>query len=185
MVPVWIDVLRRAYPALARRYNAVVGGSQIFYVTLGLALPSKDIDIFIEEFNPLLVSRILAEALGLSEERFEFFRRGDNAILHFFVPVERGVVAIEVMSRTHLGKISETALFREVVPVSRDGVDYWTLTLEAYAVLQATRPDGPREVDVARFKLVKDKVDWGRAREIAEALRVKDKFEAFYRSCTT
>ncbi|MGC8974091.1 MAG: hypothetical protein ACP5KY_07805 [Thermoproteus sp.] len=71
MRPIWIDVLRRIYPEVARRYNAVVGGSQIFYVNLGLALPSKDIDLFVEEFNPLELSRRLAEALGLAEERFE------------------------------------------------------------------------------------------------------------------
>lgn len=94
-------------------------------VTLGPALPS--IDIFIEEFNPLLLNI----GRGLSEE-FEFFRRGDNAILHFFVLVERGVVAIEVVSRTRLGEISEAALFR--APDGLDGVGYWTLALEAYAV---------------------------------------------------
>jgi hypothetical protein len=42
--------------------------------------------------------------LGLLEGRFEFFRRGDNQIFHFFAKVERGVVAVEVMSRTQ-GKI--------------------------------------------------------------------------------
>jgi hypothetical protein len=73
-------------------------------VYLGLALPSKDVDLFIEEFNPLELSRLIAEALGLLEERFEFFRRGDNQIFHFFAKVERGVVAVEVMSRTQ-GKI--------------------------------------------------------------------------------
>ena len=94
--------------------------------------------------------------------------------------MERGVVAIEVVSRTRLGKISGTALFR--APDGLDGVDYWTLTLEAYAVSQATRPDGPR--DVARFN-GQGQGGLGRAREIAEALGIKDKFEAFYRSCTT
>ncbi|AET33120.1 hypothetical protein P186_1706 [Pyrobaculum ferrireducens] len=42
-----MEVLKKIYPALARHYNAVVRGSQVFYITLGLALPSKDIDIFI------------------------------------------------------------------------------------------------------------------------------------------
>ncbi|MGB9704159.1 MAG: hypothetical protein ACPL3C_01825, partial [Pyrobaculum sp.] len=100
---------------------------------------------------------------------------------HFFAPVEAGVVSIGVTSRTHLGRISETPLFNEVVLVKRDCVEYWTLSLEAYAVLQATRPDGPRDVDVARFRLVRDRVDWERARRIASGLGVRDKFEAFYR----
>jgi hypothetical protein len=107
--------------------------------------------LFIEEFNPLELSRLIAEALGLLEERFEFFRRGDNQIFHFFAKVERGVVAVEVMSRTHLGKISETPLFEEVRHVEREGVFYWTLSLEAYAVLQATRPDGPSRLSPLRF----------------------------------
>ncbi|MGB9705318.1 MAG: hypothetical protein ACPL3C_07700, partial [Pyrobaculum sp.] len=77
MVPIWVEVLKKIYPALAKYYNAVVGGSQVFYITLGLALPSKDIDIFIEEFNPVFLSRVIAEALGLGEERYEVFRRGD------------------------------------------------------------------------------------------------------------
>ena len=98
------------------------------------------------------------------------FRKGDNVVFHFFVPVEVGVVSVEVMSRTHLGKISETPLFNEVVLVKRDCVENWTLSLEAYAVLQATRPDGPRDVDVARFRLVKDRVDWERARRVASEL---------------
>ena len=69
-----------------------------FFVTLGLAFPSKDIDIFIEAFNPMFLSRIIAEALGLGEERYEVFRKGDNVVFHFFVPVEVGVVSVEVMS---------------------------------------------------------------------------------------
>jgi len=52
--------------------------------------------------------------------------------------------------------------------VKRGCVEYWTLSLETYAVLQATRPDGPRDVDVAR--LVKDRVDWERARRVASEL---------------
>jgi hypothetical protein len=99
----WAEILKRVYPALSARYN-VVGGFQVFYVNLGLALPLKDVDLFIEEFNPLELSRLVAEALELLEERFEFFRRGDNQIFHFFAKVERGVVAVEVMSRTQ-GKI--------------------------------------------------------------------------------
>ena len=171
--------MKRVYPALSSRYNVVVGRSQVFYVNLGLALPSKDVGLFIEEFNPLELSRLIAEALGLSEERFEFFTKGDNQIFHFFARAERGVVAVEVMSRTHLGKISETPLFEEVRHVEREGVFYWTLSLEAYAVLQATRPDGPRDVDVARFVLVFDKVDWRRAEWLAERLGVGNRFNMF------
>jgi len=53
--------------------------------------------------NPLELSRLIAEALGLLEGRFEFFR-GDDQIFHFFAKVERGIVAVEVVSRTQ-GKI--------------------------------------------------------------------------------
>jgi hypothetical protein len=33
VVPVWVEVLKKVYPALARHHNAVVGGSQVFYLT--------------------------------------------------------------------------------------------------------------------------------------------------------
>jgi len=62
--------------------------------------------------------------------------------------VERGVVAV---SRTHLGKISETPLFEEVRHVKREGVFYWTLSLEAYTAQQAARPDGPSRLSPLRF----------------------------------
>ena len=52
------------------------------------------------------------------------------------------------------------------------------MSLEAYAVLQATRPDGPRDVDLARFVLVFDEVDWGRAGRLAERLGVGNRFKA-------
>ncbi|MDT7874838.1 MAG: hypothetical protein RQ859_05560 [Pyrobaculum sp.] len=103
--------------------------------------------------NPLELPRLIAEALGLLEERFEFFRLGDSQIFHFFAKVERGAVAVEVMSRTHLGKISETPLFEGVRHVEREGVFYWTPSLEVYAVLQAARPDGPSRLSPLRFSV--------------------------------
>lgn len=106
-------------------------------------------------------------------------RKGDNLIFHFFAAVGPSVVAIKVMLKTHLGRITQTPLFREVVGLEREGVFYWTLSLEAYAVLQATRPDGPRAVDVARFQIIADKVDWDRAEVLAEELGVLNKFKQF------
>jgi hypothetical protein len=64
--------------------------------------------------------------------------------------VERGVVAV---SRTYLGKISETPLFEGVRHVEREGVFYWTPSLEVYAVLQAARPDGPSRLSPLRFSV--------------------------------
>jgi len=57
------------------------------------------------------------------------------------------------VSRTHLGKISETPLFEEVKHVEREGVFYWMLSLEAFAVLQAARPDGPSRLSPLRFSV--------------------------------
>ena len=39
--------------------------------------------------------------------------------------------------------------FNEAVLAKRNCVEYWTLSLEAHAALQDTRPDGPRDVDAA------------------------------------
>jgi len=55
----------------------------------------------------------------------------------------------------------ETPLCEEVRHVEREDVFYWTLSLEASAVMQSTRPEGPRDVDLARFVLVFDEVDLG------------------------
>lgn len=136
-------------------------------------------DLFIEDFNPLALASEIKNSLGLEEERFEVYRKGDNLIFHFFATVGPSVVAIEVVSKTHLGRITQPPLFREVVGLEREGIFYWTLSLEAYAVLQATRPDGPRSVDVARFQLVADKVDWEKAEVMAEELGVLSKFKQF------
>ena len=73
--------------------------------------------------KPLKLPRLIAEVLGLLEGRFKFFRWGDQ-IFHFFAKVEKRVVAVEVMPRTQLGKISETPLFEELRHVEREGVFY-------------------------------------------------------------
>jgi hypothetical protein len=54
------------------------------------------------------------------------------------------------VSRTQ-GKISETPLFEEVRHVEREGVFYWMLPLETYAVLQDAKPDGPSRLSPLRF----------------------------------
>ena len=70
-----------------------------------------------------------------------------NQIFHFFAKVERGIVAA---FRTQ-GKISETPLSEEIRHAEREDVFYWMLPLEAYAVMQVARPDGPSRLSPLRF----------------------------------
>ncbi len=158
----------------------IVGGSQIFYLVAGRAFESKDIDLFIEDYNPLEVSRIIAETLGLEEERFELFKRGDNIVTHIFIPLPgRHILSIEIMSRTHLGKISGSPLFDEVIVVERDGNRYWALSLEAYAVLTASRPEGWSVIDIERFKDMGENINWDRAESLSRSLSMQDRFRRF------
>ena len=45
---------------------------------------------------------------------------------------------------------------------------YRTLSLEAYAVIQANRREGIRELDVLRFRQIRDKVDWEKVLRLGE-----------------
>jgi hypothetical protein len=177
---IWIPIFERVYEEISREYMAIVGGSQIFYVVAGIALESKDIDLFIGDYNPMRIAEAISSMLGI-EERFEVFKRGDNMITHVYIPARDKVLQLEIMSRTHLGKISGTPLMNEVIFVERGGKRYWSLSLEAYAVLQATRPEGIRRVDIDRFAAVEDRIDWERAFKLAEMLGVENKVSVFKR----
>jgi len=51
VAPVWVEVLKKVYPALARHHNAVVGGSQVFYVSFG----AGGLEINLKPFTDLYV----------------------------------------------------------------------------------------------------------------------------------
>lgn len=167
-VDTWLPILRDAYVALSSEYTAVIVGSQVLYLTLGEGVETKNIDLLIEDYNPVKVADIVSKALKLEEIRYEVFRSRDgNLITHIFIPLTTGVLSLEIMSRLHLGRISFSPLTEEVLFINFDNVIYTTLTPEAYALLQATRPGGFRVIDVERFRMVKDRVNWRRVGELA------------------
>lgn len=177
---VWLSVLKRVYPALSRVYPAIVGGSQVFYVAMGLLFPSKDIDLFIEAYDPLRVAEIASKSVGMEGVRFEAFTSPRSGLVtHVYLQVGGSLVVVEVLSRTHLGAFTGSVLGDYLIHVERDGVAYTSISPELYAVLQATRPEGVRGVDVERFRLVKDNINWREAASIAEELGVAREFRVF------
>ncbi len=72
--------------------------------------------------------------------------------------------------RTHLGTLFTGPLEDQITLVQKRGVLFRTVTLEAYIILQATRPDGPREVDVQRIGKIRDHVNWKRVKKLSERL---------------
>jgi predicted nucleotidyltransferase len=169
-VNTWLPVLKSVYKALSSEYTTVIVGSQVLYLTLGEPVETKNIDLLIEDYNPVRVADLISRALNLEELRYEVFKARDgNLMTHVFVPLTIGVLAVEVMSRLHLGRISFSPLADEILHVNIDDFNCITLTPEAYALLQATRPGGFRVVDVERFRRVRDRVNWGRVVELARA----------------
>jgi hypothetical protein len=158
------------HKALSSEYTTVIVGSQVLYLTLGELVETKNVDLLIEDYNPVRVADLISRALNLEELRYEVFKARDgNLVTHVFVPLTTGVLAVEVMSRLHLGRISFSPLVDEILHVNIDDFNCITLTPEVYALLQATRPGGFRVVDVERFRRVRDRVNWGRVVELARA----------------
>jgi len=169
-VSIWLPVLRNVYRVLSSEYTPVVVGSQVLYLTLREPVETKNVDLLIEDYNPVRVADLISRALNLEELRYEVFKAiAGNLVTHVFVPLTTGVLAVEVMSRLHLGRISFSPLVDEILHVNIDDFNCITLTPEAYALLQATRPGGFRVVDVERFRRVRDRVNWGRVVELARA----------------
>jgi hypothetical protein len=116
------------------------------------------------------VADLISRALNFEELRYEVFKARDgNLVTHILAPLTTGVLAVEVMSRLRLGRISFSPLVNEILHVNIDDFNCITLTPEAYVLLQATRPGGFRVVDVERFRRVRDRVDWGRVVGLARA----------------
>ena len=155
----WLPVMERAYKSLSEEYPVLVIGSQVIYLHTDHAFPSKDIGFLIPEYNPLHAAERVSQAVGLGEVRAEFFRRAENLITHIFVPLEEWLLTVEILSRTYLGPLFEGPLGDQLTLVRKGSLLFRTITLEAYIILQATRPDGPREVDIQRISRIHGHID--------------------------
>jgi len=175
---VWLPIFEKFYTALSKRTLTLVYGSQIYYVLFGRLYSSKDVDLLTPNPSLEAVEMAYRETFGEEVARFEIAGSliARKFVVHLYVPtgVDRpSYITIEIFSETHLG--DPLAVFPdELVQVERGGVVYWTLTAEAYAVLTATKPGGPRAVDVARLAEVSHLVDWRRAEGVADRLGALD-----------
>jgi len=181
-VDVWLPLLRMIYSIISSEYSVIIIGSQVLYLTLKVSVDTKNIDLLIEDYNPVKIADKIFDILKLEEIRYEVFRTRDgNLVTHIYIPVSRGVISLEIMSRTHLGKISFTPLAEEITSVNIEDVIYMTLTPEAYAFLQATRPGGYRDIDVKRFKRIREKINWDRVIRLAESYGLLNQVVKFMR----
>ncbi|MGC9105112.1 MAG: hypothetical protein ACP5HQ_01615 [Thermoprotei archaeon] len=148
----------------------------------GIAFESKGIDLLVSDVYPHTVF-VSAYKKAFNEEnaRIEVFVKNRETIYHLFT---RFGVSIEIFAppkeESPLNVFKEEVLLKE-----RDGVQYWTLSLEAYAVIQANRKEGIREVDVARFRAIRDKVNWEKVLELGKRVsekRVKEFVELVLKS---
>ena len=153
-------MLQKFYSSL--EVPAVVYGSQIIYVNLGIAFESKDIDLIVYDVYPHTVFvHAYRKAFDEEKVRVEVFVRGRETIYHLFTKFG---VSIEIFAPPK--DESPLTVFSDLK--ERDGVAYWTLSLEAYAVIQANRREGIRELDVLRFRQIRDKVDWEKVLRLGE-----------------
>ncbi|WP_229572588.1 hypothetical protein [Saccharolobus caldissimus] len=152
---IWIPILQKFYSSL--EIPAVIYGSQIIYVNLGIAFESKDIDLLIYDVYPHTVF-VNAYRKAFNEEnvRIEVFVKNRETIYHVFTKYG---VSIEIFAPPKDN--SPLTLFPdEVLLKDREGISYWTLSLEAYAVIQANRREGIRDIDISRFRIIRDKINW-------------------------
>jgi predicted nucleotidyltransferase len=168
---VWIPVLKRVYPEIQKETPVALYGSQIIYAVVGVAFESKDIDLLIPQpVSPTIFIEAYRRAFGESEARLEVIsRKIDHAVYHIFT--SRGV-AVEVFALP--SECSPFIMFPdELLYVERDGVKYWSFTLEAYAVMEASRSDAPREEGVRRFAEISQLVNWEKVEKLAGRANVE------------
>ncbi len=172
----WLPVLKLFYPALKRRAPTLVYGSQILAVVAGLDVVSKDLDLLCPQATPSRLEEAYFEVSGSERFRMEVITRREPRIrvytLYFPLPGMQRPVPVEIFTATHLG--DPAFIFpEEIVQVKRWGINFLSLTLEAYVLLEATRSEGLRAVAVERLRRVE--VDWSRVKELARRLGVVDK----------
>jgi len=162
---VWIPILKRVYPEIQKETPVALYGSQIIYAVAGVAFESKDIDLLIPQpVSPTIFIESYRRAFDENEARLEVISREiGHAVYHIFT--SRGV-AIEVFALPR-GYSPFTRFPDELLYVERDGVKYWSFTLEAYAVMEASRSDAPRVEGVRRFAEISQLVNWEKVEKLA------------------
>ncbi|MEM1637273.1 MAG: hypothetical protein QW247_06120 [Pyrobaculum sp.] len=171
----WIKALRAYYPRLT--IPTLLYGSQIIYVWTGIKYLSKYIDLHAAEFKPWLFIEVAEEVFG--SVRYEGLSIPSLGIkvLKLYVPIGSHLAVFEIFDKSHLGDV--TMLMPWLTYVNRDEVNYWVPRLELYLVLEATRPDAPRAVGLARFRDLRHVINWELVIDIANKLNVAEKVKRF------
>ncbi|MGC8577015.1 MAG: hypothetical protein ACP5HX_08030 [Thermoproteota archaeon] len=168
----WLPVLLSFYPALNSRVPTVVYGSQILAVTQGLDVSSKDIDLLSPSVTLSAVEEAYIRASGKEEMRVELIRGKKGHVITVYYPTDDRPIPIEIFTITLLG--NPFHVFPEhILEVERWGQRFFSLSVEAYLILEVAR--GIRPVTIERFR--RAKVNWEEAESLAKKLELMKKLD--------
>ncbi len=165
----WLPVFLSFYPALHARVPTIVYGSQIIAVTQGVDVSSKDIDLLCPNITLRAIEEAYAESSGREEMRIELIKSRRGYVFTLYYPLGERPIPIEIFTTTPLGD-PLSAFPEHIVEVSRWGINFTSLTVEAYVVLEAAR--GVRPISVERLRRVK--IEWGDAEKLGEKFGLKE-----------
>ncbi len=168
----WLPVLLSIYPPLSEKTPTLIYGSQILAVVAGIDVSSKDIDLLAPNITLSIIEEAYREATGLEKMRLELLKTERGRVFTLYYPTDERPIPVEIFTTTPLGDPLPT-FEGHIVEVKRWGISFLSLTVEAYAVLEAFR--GVRPVTIERFRRVQ--VNWRSARELAERLGILEELE--------
>ncbi|RSN71698.1 hypothetical protein [Candidatus Methanodesulfokora washburnensis] len=166
----WLPVFLSFYPVLHKRVPTIVYGSQIIAVTKGIDVSSKDIDLLCPGATLKAIEEAYVESSGREEMRLELIRSKRGHVFTLYYPLGERPIPIEIFTTTPLGD-PLSAFPDHVIDVSRWGIDFISLTVEAYAVLEAAR--GIRPISVERLRRIK--IEWSEVEKLGEKFGLRDK----------
>jgi hypothetical protein len=165
----WLPVFLSFYPALHARVPTIVYGSQIIAVTQGIDVSSKDIDLLCPNVTLKAIEEAYAESSGREEMRIELIKSRRGHVFTIYYPLGERPIPIEIFTTTPLG--DPLSIFPDqIVEVSRWGRRFISLTVEAYAVLEAAR--GIRPISVERLRGIR--IEWDEVERLGEKFGLKE-----------
>ncbi len=167
----WLPVLISFYPAISKRVFTLIYGSQILTVIQGLDVASKDIDLLSPEVTLSVIEEAYHESTGREEMRMELLKTKRGHVFSIYYPLDERPIPIEIFTTTLLGDPLPT-FEGHIVEVTRWGIRFLSLSVEAYVVLEAAR--GLRPVTIERFK--RARVNWKNAEDLARKLGLEGRF---------
>ncbi len=168
----WLPVLLSFYPAINKRTPTLIYGSQILAVVQGLDVTSKDIDLLSPRVTLSAVEEAYHESSNREEMRMELLKTKKGHVFTIYYPVNERPIPIEIFTTTLLGDPLPT-FEGHIIEVTRWGVKFLSLSVEAYVMLEVAR--GLRPVSIERFK--RAVIDWKRVEDLARRLGLEEKLK--------